>query len=127
MQIGSVGNRIADVDPDPEKDSPIGRLVTVEQGNFLLHSDCEAQSSVDTIKYHQQGVAAGLNNSTAMAVDGWIDNFTAEPVQPFKRFEIIQPYQATVTNHVGMDDRHKSPRIGQHAGHARCSVHRHVA
>ena len=34
MQVGSVRDRIADVDPDPKADRPIGGLVTVEQAGI---------------------------------------------------------------------------------------------
>ena len=68
VQIGTIRDRIADVDPDPKADSPITQLVTIKDRNILLHLDCEAHCPVDTVKYHQQGVAAGLDNSTAMPV-----------------------------------------------------------
>ncbi len=113
MQVGSVRDRIADVDPDPKADSPIRWLVTVMDGNILLHLDCAAHCPIDAVEYHEQGVAAGLNNSAAMPLDGGIDEIAAEPAQPFEGFQVIQPDQAAVADHVGIDDGDQSPRVRQ--------------
>src|SRR4051812_34279490 len=103
MQVGSISNGIADVDPDPKADGPIRRLVTVKQGNTLLHADWEPPGPVDTAKPHQQGVAAGLNSLAAIAVEGGINDFVTEIAQAFGSLQAGQPDQAAVTNHVGID------------------------
>ena len=117
MQVGSVGDRIADVDPNSKANRPISGSVTVGCWNVLLHSDRAAHCPIDAVEYHQQRVAAGLNDSTAMRGDGWIDDIAAELAQPFESFQVIQPDQAAVPNHVGIDDRNKSPRIRQPTHH----------
>ena len=83
MQVRAVGYGIADVDSDPKADSPIRWLITVMDGNLLLHLDRAAHCPVDAVEYHEQGVAAGLDNSPAMSLDGGIDEIAAEPAQPF--------------------------------------------
>ena len=105
VQIGAIRDRITDVDPNPKADSPIRELVTIEDRNTLLHLDRKAHCPIDTVEYHQQGVAAGLNNSAAMPVEGRIDDFAPEFAQPFERLQVIQPDQAAVADHVGIDDR----------------------
>ena len=54
MQISSVGNRVADVDPDAKADGPIGRLVPVMVRNLLLHLHSAAHRSVDAVEHDQQ-------------------------------------------------------------------------
>ena len=68
VQIGAIRDRIADVDTDPKPDSSIRKLVTIKDRNILLHLDRKAHCPIDTVEYHQQGVAAGLNNPAAMSV-----------------------------------------------------------
>ena len=105
VQIGAIRDRISDVDPDPKPDSQIRKLVAIKDGNTLLHLDRKTHCPIDTVEYHQQGVAAGLNNSAAMPVEGRIDDFAPEFAQPFERLQVIQPDQAAVADHVGIDDR----------------------
>src|SRR5271165_2791487 len=98
MQVGSVRDRIADVDPDPKADGPIRRLVAVEDGNVLLHLDREAHRRIDAVEYHEQGIAAGLNDSAAKGAQGWIDEIGAEAAEPLESAQVVQPDQAAVTN-----------------------------
>ena len=79
MQVGFVPNGIADVDPDPKADRPVGGLVTVEQGDILLHFDRAPHGPLDAVEHHEQGVASGLDNPPAMRADGRIDEIAAEP------------------------------------------------
>jgi hypothetical protein len=126
VKVSSIRDRIANVDPDPKVDSPIMRLINIKAGKILLHFDCEAYRPIDAVEYHQQGVAAGLNNSAAMPVEGRIDNTAPELAQPVEGLQVVQPYQAAVTNHVGIDNRDKSPWIRQPTPHVRYIGHRHV-
>ena len=125
VQIGAIRDRIADVDPDPKPNSPVRKLVAIKDRNILLHLDRKAHCPIDTVEYHQQGVAAGLDNSTAVTVEGWIDDLAPEFTQPFERLQVIQADQAAVANHVRVDDRDKSPWIWKSTRHVRRSGHRH--
>jgi enamine deaminase RidA (YjgF/YER057c/UK114 family) len=125
VQIGAIRDRISDVDPDPKPDSPVRKLVAIKDRNILLHLDRKAHCPIDTVEYHQQGVAAGLDNSTAVTVEGWIDDLAPESTQPFERLQVIQADQAAVANHVRVDDRDKSPWIWKPTRHVRRSGHRH--
>ncbi len=125
VQISAIRDRIADVDPDPKADGPIRKLVTIKDRNILLHLDRKAYCPIDTVEYHQQGVAAGLNNPAAMSVEGRIDDLAPEFAQPLERLQVVQADQAAVANHVGIDDRDKSPWIRMPTRHVRRTGHRH--
>jgi hypothetical protein len=125
VKVGSIRDRIANVDPDPKADSAIMRLATIKARKILLHLDCEAYRPIDAVEYHQQGIAAGLNNSAAMPVEGRIDNTAPELAQPVESLQVVQHYQAAVPNPVGINDRDKSPWIRQPTDPVRYIGHRH--
>ena len=51
MQVGSIGNRIADVDPDAKPNYPIRRMVAIMGGHLLLHFYSTTHRPVDAIEY----------------------------------------------------------------------------
>ena len=73
MQVGSIGNRVADVDPDAKADGSIGRLVAIVDRNLLLHLHGAAHRAVYAVEHDQQRVAACLDNPAAMLLDRRVD------------------------------------------------------
>ncbi len=103
MQVGSVGNRVADIDPDAKADGPIGRVVIIMVRNLLLHLHGAAHCSVDAVEHDQQRVAAGLNDPAAMLRDRRVDHIAPQSAQPFESSDVVKPDQAAVADHVGID------------------------
>ena len=82
MQVGSVGNRVANVDADAKADGSIRRLVAVVDWNLLLHLHGTAHRPVDAVEHDEQGIAAGLDDPAAMLLDRRVDQVAAESAQP---------------------------------------------
>ena len=125
MQIGAIRNRIADIDADAKADGPIGGMVTIIGGHLLLHLHGTAHRAVDAVEHDEQGVASGLNDPAAMLVDRRVDQSAAESTEPFQRSFVIQPDQAAVTNHIGIDHGHQLSPRWRPSDQVRCLVHRH--
>ena len=107
MQIGSIGYRIPDVEPDAEPDSPVWRMSAVVSRHCLLHRHGTTHRSVDAVEYGKQRVAGCLDDSTAILLDCRIDDFATQHPQPPERSHVIDADQAAVTNHIGIkhDDK----------------------
>ena len=69
-------------------------------------------------------VAARLDDPATMLIDRWIYQVAAECSQPFERSHIVQPDQAAVANHVGIDDGDQ-PALGWRGGPIRCALRGH--
>ena len=104
MQISSIGNRVANVDPDAKADGSIGRLVAVMDRNLLLHLHGAAHRSVDAVEHDEQRVAAGLDDPAAMLLDRRVDQVAPQSTQPLEGSRVVQPDQAAVADHIGIDD-----------------------
>ena len=76
--------------------------------NLLLHLHGAAHRSVDAIEHDEQGVAASLDDPAAMLL-------MAGSIRLLRRCaaalasRIIQPDQAAVTHHIGIDDGNEFP------------------
>ena len=78
MQISPIGNRVANVDPDAEADSPIRWLISVMDRNLLLHLDGTAHRPVDAVEHDEQEVAAGLDDPATVLLDRRVDQLAAQ-------------------------------------------------
>ena len=78
VQVSSIGNCVANVDPDAKSNSPIGRLVAIVDGDLLLDMNRTAHRPVDAVEDDQQRVATGLNDLPAVLPDGRIDHLSAK-------------------------------------------------
>ncbi len=125
MQIGAIGNRIADIDADAKADGAVGGLVTIIGGYLLLHLNGTAHRAIDAVEHDEEGVASGLNDPAAMLVDRRVDQSAAERTEAFERSFVIQPDQAAVTNHVGIDHSDQLPPRWRPSDQVRCLVHSH--
>ena len=83
---------------------PIRRLVAIMDRHLLLHLHGTAHRPVDAVEHDQQRVAAGLDDPAAVLLDRRVDQVAPERAQPFERPGIVQPDQAAVADHVGIDD-----------------------
>ena len=109
VDVSAIWNHIADVDTDAEADRPIGGLITIVGGHLLLHLDGTLHRPINAIEHDEQGVTARIDDPTAMLGDSWVDQSAAESLEPLKCSDVIQPNQAAVTNHVGMEDGNQLP------------------
>src|SRR5215471_18590869 len=123
MWISAVCDCVVDVDTNTKSDGSVGRLVTVVAWQLLRHLHGKPHCSIDAID--KEGVAPGLHNPTAMFLGGRVDQFPAEPSQPFDRANIIEANMAAVACHVSVDDRDQLPSVWQVFGQVRWSGHRH--
>jgi hypothetical protein len=83
VQVSAFRNGITDVDPDPEPDSPVRRLVCIENWNMLLHLQCEPHSTFHAIEGDQEGVPASVYQPATVLRDRRIDQFPPERLKPF--------------------------------------------
>ena len=111
MQVSAISNGVADVDPDAEPDGAIRGLIAIMDRNLLLNLDSTADRPVYAIEYDEQGIATSLNDPAAVLLDCRVDQVGAECPEPFERSRVIQPDQAAVADHVGIDDRDQLPPI----------------
>ena len=78
VQISSVGNRIAEVDPNAKADGSIRRLIAIVDRNLLLHLHGAAHGSVDAVKDDEQGIAACLHDPATMLSDRRVNQILPE-------------------------------------------------
>ena len=57
VQISPIGDRVADVDPNPEADWSIRGMIAIMDRNLLLYLDGAAHRSVDAIEHDEQRIA----------------------------------------------------------------------
>ena len=120
VKVSPIGNRVAKVDPDAKSDGSIGWLLAVVDRNLLLHLDGTAHRSVDAVEYDEQGIAAGLNNPATMLINRGIDHLSPERTQSLESSGVIYVDQATVANHVGIDDGDQLPLVLRPSCGVRC-------
>jgi hypothetical protein len=125
MQVGAIGKHVANVDADTKSDGAIGRLIAIVVRHPFLHVDSAAHSPVDAVEHDEQRIASGLNDPAAMLVDRWVDQNTAEGPQPLERSYIIQPNQAAVTDHIGIEHGDQLASAWCPSDKVRCVDHRH--
>ena len=77
MQVGAVGNRVSNVDPDAETDSSGSGLLAIIGGHLLLYLHCAAHGSINAVEYDKEGVATGLNNLAAMLLNRRVNQVPA--------------------------------------------------
>ena len=111
MQISPVGDGITEVNPDTEADGSIGWLISVKNRNLPLYLHSTPHRPIDAVKGDQQRIAAGLHDPTAVFIDCWVDQVSAERTQTLEGPGVVQSDQATVANHVGINDGNQLPPI----------------
>ena len=104
VQVGAIGNRVTDVDSDPESDGFIWGLVRVVERNLLLHLHRAAYCPVDAIEHDEKEIATSLDNPAAMLFYSRVYQVAAQSPQPVERANVIQSNEAAIANHVCIDD-----------------------
>ena len=107
VQIRSIGNHVANVDSHAEPNGSIAGQVAVAYLHLLLHLHGAAHRPLDAIEHDQQGIASGLDDQATMIINGRVNNLAAQRAQSFDRSYVVQPDEATIANHIRMDDRYQ--------------------
>ena len=104
VQIGPVGNRVANVDPDAKADGPIGRLATIVDRAPVAAPSRHSAPLRRCCRTRSAGSRRQSERSCrhAPSIAGSIRSAAQSP-QPLERSDIIQPDQAAVADHVGID------------------------
>jgi hypothetical protein len=72
MKIGSIRNRVSYVDSEAEENCPVGRRAIVIGCDLLLDPYSAAHCSIDAVKDEEQGITAGVQDSSIMLGGGRI-------------------------------------------------------
>ncbi len=73
MQVGAVGDHIADIDSNTKPNASVRGQTIIIFGQSLLDRECAAHCPVNAIEHYEQRVAAGLHDVPAVLSDDWID------------------------------------------------------
>jgi hypothetical protein len=112
MDIGSIWNHIADVYTDAEPDGPVRRLIAIMDGHLLLDLHRTSHGAVNAVEHYEKGVASCVDDPASVRFDSWVNENAPKSSEALQRSNIIQPYQAAVANHVGMDNGCQLSPIG---------------
>ena len=86
-------------------------LVAIVARNLLLHLHGTPHGPVDAVEDDEQGIDPGLNDPATMLPDRRVYQVLPESPEPFQRSRIIQPNEAAIPNHVGIDDSNQLPPV----------------
>ena len=111
VEISSICNRIANVNPDTETDRSLRWLISVMDRNLMLNLDSTAHRPVDAIEHDEKGIATSLNDPAAVFIDRRVNYVATKAPQPLERSCIVQANETAVADHVGIDDRDQLPPI----------------
>ena len=104
VNIGALGEHVADVDPDPKADALAGRQIAVELRHPALHL-CEAlDCRGDAGELDQQGIPGGVHESADVLVQFGIDQLAADRPQAIARARIVTANMPAVPRDIGVDD-----------------------
>ena len=103
VQVCSIGNGVADIDPDTKANGSIWRLISVENWHLLLHLDGTAHGTVDAVEHDEQRIAPSLDDPAAVLVNRRVDEVAAQSPQPFQSSRIVQADQTAIANHIRVD------------------------
>src|SRR5690348_3953215 len=103
VQIGSVGNRVADIDPNAEADGTIRRMALVMIRNLLLDLHCTLHRAFYAVEDDEQRIAAGPDDPATMLRDRRVKYAASQCLQPSERSNVVQRDKPAVANHVGID------------------------
>ena len=104
VQVCSIGDRVANVDPNAEPKGTIRWLISVMDRNLLLDLYGTTNCTVDAIEHYEQRIAPSLGDLAAMFVNRRVYQVAAQCPQPLQSSCVIQLDQTAVTDHVGIDD-----------------------
>jgi len=99
---------IANVDPHPKIDLPIGRYLRIPRSHFALDLHGTTQGTHGADEQDQQAVASCPDDPTTVFSNLGFNQLCVMSVQPSKRTFIVNPYQAAVPGYIRHQDCHKS-------------------
>jgi len=107
-QIIAVEDHVAEIDPDPELDAPVGHLGGIALRHRPLHRDGTAHRIDDAAELDQHPIAGGLDDPAVMLGDLRIDELAAQRLEAFERALLILPHQPRIPRHIGGKYRGKT-------------------
>src|SRR4030095_2287542 len=91
--VVALDDDVADVDADAEGNAPILGYPGGAVGDRLLHFNSTAHGIDDAGELQQQAIAGGLDDATAVAGDGRVDNFLPNGLQRRQRAALVLDHQ----------------------------------
>ncbi len=98
VEVVALDDHIAEIDADAQLDAVVRFDANVPLGHRLQHRDCATHCIDDAPKLHQQAVAGGLDDATAVLGDLRIEKLAAQRFEAFERAllaPISREYPAT--------------------------------
>src|SRR5437660_5279309 len=92
------------MEPQPERDAALWRLVRLLGRNLLLQRDRAAESIAWTFKHGHESVASVLYDVPAMRNDGQVDNPDTQSSVTRMRLELGRLHQSRVADNIGDED-----------------------
>ena len=66
VQVSTIRNRVAKVDPHAKPHDPLGRVVAVVYRHLLLHLHGTAHRAIYAVEHDKQRITAGLDDPATM-------------------------------------------------------------
>ena len=114
--VGPVGDHVAEVDTDPQREAPFRRDRRLAVGNRLLQRD-RAQDGVDHRSELDQGpVASRLHEPAMMSGQYRIDDVAAQVLERADRSHLVLLDEPRVADHIGAENGSQAaidPRLSQ--------------
>ena len=105
IDVASVPDDVADIDPHAELDPAIGRHTGVSLCHLALHFDSPTHRIDDTGEDEEQPIPGGFDDATAVFLDLGIGQLAAKRLQRGEGPLLVSPHQPRVAGYVGGKDR----------------------
>src|SRR5208282_2068941 len=103
----TVDNDIADIDADAEDNSLVLLDIAVALDNATLNGDGAGHRVDHAGKIHQQAVARGLDDASAVGGDGGIDQVLAHGLEGTQGADFVDPHQPAIADDIRRQNRGK--------------------
>jgi hypothetical protein len=107
--VALVDDDVAEIDPDAEFDTAVGRHIGVSLGHPALDFGGAAHRVDDALKLGQQAVAGGLDDAPAMLGDRGIDELAPMRLQPGERLLLVGSHKPAVAGDIGRQNGRQPP------------------
>jgi len=105
VEVIALDDDIAEIDADAQLDAAVRADAGVAFGHRLLHRDGAAHRVDDAGKFHQQAVAGGLDDATAVFGNLRIEELAAQRFEAFVSALLIGAHQPRIAGDIGGKDR----------------------
>jgi len=96
---------IAQMNSDPEFDTPVRCDIDVPHRNLALHLDRAAHGVHDAAELDQPTIAGGFDEATAIGDDHRIDDLLPERSKPRYRALLVRAREPAIAGHIGGKNR----------------------